>query len=79
MRTTIELSFQNRARLLELAARRGQKGISSLIAEAVDIYLMAQVSHKQELEKILALKGSLSSKDAENMRREVLDIRRHWR
>ena len=39
MRTTIELKPEHRARLLELAARRGEKGFSSVIAEAVDAYL----------------------------------------
>ena len=35
MRTTIELSSEHRARLLEIAARRHEKGFSSIIAEAV--------------------------------------------
>jgi predicted transcriptional regulator len=36
MRTTIELKPEHRARLLELAARRGQKGLSAVIQEAID-------------------------------------------
>ena len=39
MRTPIELKDERRARLLELTARRGEKGFSSLIAEAVDAHL----------------------------------------
>ena len=35
MRTTIELSDEHRARLLELAARRGEKGFSSIVEEAL--------------------------------------------
>ena len=39
MRTTIELKPEHRAALLELAARRGEKGFSSLIADAIEAYL----------------------------------------
>jgi hypothetical protein len=38
VRTTIELRPDHRARLLETAARRGDKGFSSLIADALDLY-----------------------------------------
>ena len=47
VRTTIELRDDHRARLLEMAARRGEKGFSSLVAEAVELYLKAQ----QELDE----------------------------
>jgi predicted transcriptional regulator len=39
MRTTIELRDDQRARLLEIAAREGRKGFSHLIQEAVDRFL----------------------------------------
>jgi len=39
MRTTIDLKPEHRARLLELAARRGERGFSSIIGEAVDARL----------------------------------------
>ena len=42
MRTTIEIKPEHRAKLLELAARRGQKGFSQLIAEALEAFLRAQ-------------------------------------
>ena len=35
MRTTIEMKPEHRAKLFELAARRGAKGFSGLVAEAV--------------------------------------------
>jgi hypothetical protein len=37
VRTTIELKPEHRARLADLAARKGTKGFSSIIAEAVPI------------------------------------------
>ena len=36
VRTTVEIPDVQRARLLELAVRRGEKGFSRLIQEAVD-------------------------------------------
>jgi predicted DNA-binding protein len=42
MRTTIEIPDDQRARLLELAARRGEKGFSALVREALELYLRDQ-------------------------------------
>jgi hypothetical protein len=39
MRTTIELRDDQRAALKALAARRGRRGYSALVQEALDIYL----------------------------------------
>ena len=41
MRTTVEITSAQRARLLALAARRGDKGFSRLVQEALDAYLGA--------------------------------------
>lgn len=46
MRTTIELPDEQRAKLLELAARRGEKGFSKLVQEAVAEYL-ADAAHDE--------------------------------
>jgi tRNA(fMet)-specific endonuclease VapC len=42
MRTTIELKDESRAKLLAIAARRGEKGFSRLIDEAVEQYVPAR-------------------------------------
>ena len=42
MRTTIEMKPEHRAKLLELAARRGAKGFSDLVAEALEAHLQAE-------------------------------------
>jgi predicted transcriptional regulator len=39
VRTTIELRDELRAKLLEMAGRRGEKGFSHLVEEAVDRYI----------------------------------------
>jgi hypothetical protein len=39
MRTTIEIKPEHRARILELAATRGDKGFSTVVAEALELCL----------------------------------------
>ena len=39
MRTTIELRPEHRSRLIAIAAKRGEKGFSSVLNEAVESYL----------------------------------------
>src|SRR3972149_8519330 len=39
MRTTVEITDEQRARLLELAARRGEKGFSKLVQEALERFI----------------------------------------
>ena len=47
MRTTVEITAEQRAQLLKLAARRGEKGFSGLVREALETYL----AHQRELEE----------------------------
>ena len=82
MRTTIELKDEHRAALLERAARRKEKGFSNLIGEAVELYLNEIPSEPSEEAKqraVRALRGSLSKKEAEAMRRRIREIRSSWR
>lgn len=79
MRTTIEMRPEHRARILELAATRGEKGFSQIIAEALDIYLDAVKRRDAAIALALALKGSLPKKDAEDLAARTLTIREQWR
>jgi hypothetical protein len=80
VRTTIEVSPEHRARLLELAARRGEKGFSSLIGEALDLYLREDGPRREHLlARALKQRGSLSPAEAERLRQEVDALRRSWR
>jgi predicted transcriptional regulator len=79
MRTTIELTDEQRARLLELAARRGQKGFSALVQEAVDRYLEAEITRQERVQRALALAGSLSDAAADALEDSVRKIRGTWR
>lgn len=78
MRTTIEIDDEHRAKLLEIAARRGLKGFSQIVAEAIDSYLAAQDPEKRR-EEVRRLQGSLAGKEGEDLRRRVQKLRKMWR
>jgi metal-responsive CopG/Arc/MetJ family transcriptional regulator len=80
MRTTVELTDQQRARLLELAARRGEKGFSRLVQEAVDHYLAAEEERERDARHRVAIGvlGSLGEKEAEELRRTSVRLRENW-
>jgi predicted transcriptional regulator len=79
MRTTIEMNPEHRARVLELAANRGDKGFSAVVAEALDLYLEAQRSRTNAIRSALALKGSMGGKEAAALLAETRKIRTDWR
>ncbi len=79
MRTTIEMKPEHRARLLDLAARRGEKGFSSLVAEAIQAYLDRQSDGQEARRKALAMRGTLSAKEADRLRRHAAVLRENWR
>jgi len=79
VRTTIELRNDQRARLLELAARRGEKGFSSVIQEAVDHYLREVDARDRSVEQAVEALGSLPEEGAAALRERVADARSRWR
>ncbi len=79
MRTTIEMKPEHRARLLELAARRGEKGFSSIIAEAIDAYLETAADGDRARKRALSLRGRFRPREAERLRSTVARIREFWR
>ena len=79
MRTTIEIKPEHRARLLELAARRGHKGFSKIVEEALDAYLKAQAASTHTRKRARLLQGALSAKEARALRDATVEIRASWR
>ena len=79
MRTTIEIRPEHRARLLELAARRGDKGFSKLIAEALEAFLASSEKDEERVRAALAAGGSISNKDAKALREVTQSLRDSWR
>lgn len=79
MRTTIELSDEHRARLLELAARRGEKGFSSIVEEALERYFAREERRREAVDRALEALGSLAPEEADRLEEEVERLRRSWR
>jgi predicted CopG family antitoxin len=79
MRTTIEIRPDHRAKLLELAARRGEKGFSSVIAEAIDSYLAAKGEIERLRKNALQLSGKISSSEADELLSKTRQAREFWR
>jgi metal-responsive CopG/Arc/MetJ family transcriptional regulator len=79
VRTTIELKPEHRAKLLEVAARRGEKGFSTVIAEALQAYLENIAAKERLRRRALALRGSLPKAEADRLRHDAAELREHWR
>ena len=79
MRTTVEISDSHRARLLKLAADRGEKGFSHLVREALDRYLDADAERTARVNSALSVIGSFSETQADALAREVRRLRATWR
>ena len=79
MRTTVELTDDQRAELLRLAARRGIKGFSQIVQEAVDEYLQHEGGKDQAIAAALSLQGSLVGESADRFEERVRSLRELWR
>lgn len=79
MRTTIEMSDHLRAELLQLAAKRGLKGFSQIVEEAISQYLSTLKRKDRDLKKASKLRGTLSRKEAGEILTSVADLRAKWR
>jgi len=79
MRTTIELPDELRAKLLELAAKRGEKGFSVLVQEAVAAYLEQHATGGERIKRALALRGALRGVEGDTLLEATQDARRGWR
>jgi metal-responsive CopG/Arc/MetJ family transcriptional regulator len=79
MRTTIEITDSQRAALLELAAKRGEKGFSRLVQQAIDRMLEEENSRQDRIKRALSLAGTLSERSADALEKSVRHIRETWR
>jgi hypothetical protein len=70
---------QHRSALLALAARRGEKGFSSVLAEALEEYLNEERTRVQRRKEVLSLAGSLSADEAKSLRSMATSLRENWR
>lgn len=77
MRTTVEISDLQHQALSTLAQRRGLRGFSQLVQEAVDSYL-ADLG-QDEVGALLALEGILDDREEQQLRSRIEATRATWR
>jgi hypothetical protein len=75
MRTTVELKPEHRSRLIAIAARRGEKGFSSVRNEAVEAYLSEEAERDARREKALRLRGTLKPAEAAKLQKTAAALR----
>jgi hypothetical protein len=70
---------EHRSALLALASRRGYKGFSAVLGEAIESFLQGEVEREKRRKILLSLGGSLSKKDGEELLRTTKELRESWR
>ena len=79
MRTTVDIKPEHRSALLSIAARRGQKGFSAVLEDAIENYLAGEGKREERHKNFLSLAGSITQQEADELQREVKKTRTHWR
>ena len=65
------------AALAALASKRGVRGFSRLVEEAIDLYLAEQ--RRDRLDEALSLEGALSDEQAQELERRIAEAWATWR
>lgn len=79
MRTTVEITDDQRAGLLELAARRGEKGFSRLVQEAIAGYLEGNRERRERIQAAISVLGTVDDATADELRQTARELRQSWR
>jgi len=79
MRTTIELSDEHRSLLHSLAARRGLRGYSKVVQEAIEFYLKEEMGKEIDLGAVLNMRGSWDKAEVQRVKKRLAEIRRNWK
>jgi len=77
MRTTVEITEEQHQALSALAQRRGLRGFSTLVQEALDAYLHDLGT--DETDMLLGLEGILTDDEEREMRARIDEARAVWR
>lgn len=86
MRTTVGITDDQRVALAALAGRRGLRGFSAIVREAIDRYLAEEGLAEQDLaerdadraddaDAVLALRGVLTEDEADEVQRRIDALR----
>ena len=79
MRTTIEIPDELREKLLQEAARHGEKGYSSIVERALRLYFQRAGSQETRQATARRLRGSVASRDLDRENERRREVRRNWR
>ncbi len=79
MRTTVELKPEHRSRLIAIAAKRGEKGFSTVLNEAVASYLGEEAEREKRRQRALQLRGALKREEAAELQKNAAALRASWR
>jgi metal-responsive CopG/Arc/MetJ family transcriptional regulator len=78
MRTTIELKEEHWALLHAIAARRGWRGFSHVVEEAIEFYLKHHAKADEAPRALLGRRGAWSAEEVERLRAAIEDLRKQW-
>lgn len=79
MRITVEIRDDLRARLLEIAAHRGEKAFSRIVVEALESYLRRDGDDEAARSRGLAARGALTPDEADELEGRTREIRERGR
>jgi hypothetical protein len=79
VRTTIEITDEQRSKLLALAAAKGMKGFSGLVQKALDEFLSKSDVEEHLVEQAMSMMGALDDDEARALAEECASIRERWR
>jgi hypothetical protein len=65
--------------LHSLAARRGLRGYSKLIQEAVDLYIREKTAKEGSAKALLQMRGTWNKEDARKFQKKLSEIRNSWK
>jgi hypothetical protein len=64
---------------MAIAARRGKKGFSSILNEAVESYLSEEAAREKRRQRALQLRGVLRRQEAAELQKNAAVLRASWR
>ncbi len=79
MRTTVELPDELIAALHAIAVKKGYRGYSKVMEDAVKHYLRDREKKDQSLSVLMRMRGSWNSEEAAETKKRLEEIRKNWR
>jgi metal-responsive CopG/Arc/MetJ family transcriptional regulator len=79
MRTTVELPDDLIAALHALAVKKGYRGYSRIMEEAVKHYLRENEKKEGSWSVLMKMRGSWNAEEAAETKKKLEEIRKNWR